>query len=145
MSDVVIPDSAAIADAMLKRIGELLREHDAANAGKPAPAFPFRLASYFANEAPDGAKPQYAQVAEEHRHFPDVFPLYFGPVAPSCAGDATRLSAERIADLWNGMPGGHDGFCKQWGYQQFARAVEDEVRANILATPALRIASGEPT
>jgi hypothetical protein len=31
------------------------------------------------------------------------------------------------------MPGGHDGFYKQWGYQQFAQVLEDEVRATLLA------------
>ena len=34
-----------------------------------------------------------------------------------------NLSNEQINEIWNGMPGGFEGFCKQWGFQQFARAV----------------------
>lgn len=131
MNETAIPDSSAIADAMLKRTGELLREHDAAKVGKPAASAPFRLAAYFANEAPDGAKPQYAQVAEEFHHFPDVFPLYFGSPDSPGANEPMRLTPERVSELWNGMPGGHAGFLKQWGYMQFVRAVEAEVRATL--------------
>ncbi|MFM0432300.1 hypothetical protein PQQ75_25040 [Paraburkholderia aspalathi] len=120
---------------MLKRVGELLREHDATKAGKPSANSPFRLASYFANEAPDGATPHYSQVAEEFSHFPDVFPLYFGPTDSPSVEQPARLTRERISEIWEGMPGGFAGFCKQWGYQQFAQAVEDEVRATFLAPP----------
>lgn len=33
------------------------------------------------------------------------------------------LTDEQITEIWNGMPGGPGGFRKQWGYQQFAKAV----------------------
>lgn len=33
------------------------------------------------------------------------------------------LTNEQIEAIWNGMPGGHDGFCKRWGYIQFANEV----------------------
>lgn len=178
MNDTAIPDSNAIADAMLNRTGEILREQKesfpalkplavkvvdtltsigqlvctvtdqksldalteqlkaAVEAGKSRPAPVLRLASYFANEAPEGMTPRYAEVAEEFRGDPDVHPLYFAPADPCAVERAARLTPERISDLWNGMPGGHDGFCKQWGYQQFAEAVEDEVRATLLAAPS---------
>ncbi|NPT59690.1 hypothetical protein [Paraburkholderia elongata] len=48
--------------------------------------------------------------------------------------DPARLTPERISELWNGMPGGYAGFLKQWGYMQFARAVEAEVRATLPTT-----------
>ncbi|MFM0163922.1 hypothetical protein PQR39_26345 [Paraburkholderia sediminicola] len=136
MNEIAILNSSAIADAMLKRVGELLREHDAAKAGEPGGNSPFRLASYFANEAPEGAKPQYAQVAEEFSHFPDVFPLYFGPSDSIHAELPARLIPDRVTELWNGM-GGYDAFCKAWGYIQFAQVVEDEVRAALFAALGL--------
>jgi hypothetical protein len=139
MNETAIPDSSAIADAMLKRTGELLREHDAANVGKPGAFTPFRLAAYFANEAPAGAKPRYAQVAEEFHHFPDVFPLFFGSLNSRLDAGPARLTPERISELWNGMPGGHAGFLKQWGYMQFARAIEAELRATLLADSLLTV------
>lgn len=144
MDNTVIPDSAAIADAMLKRVGELLREHDAAKVGKPSVNSPFRLASYFANEAPDGAKPHYSQVAEEFSHFPDVFPLYFAPTDSPSVEQPARLTRDRISEIWEGMPGGFAGFCKQWGYQQFAQAIEDEVRTTLLAAMGLRETDEQP-
>lgn len=127
--NTAIPDSSAIADAMLKRTGEVLREQ---KAGATVP----RLASYFQNEAPEGAPPRYSEVEKQFFADPDVFPLYFGPADPRAVEQAARLTPERISELWNGMPGGCSGFLKQWGYQQFAEAVEDEVRATLLAAPS---------
>lgn len=177
--NTAIPDSSAIADAMLKRTGEILREQKEPSAtlkplaekvvdtlasigqlvctvsdqksldalteqlraaievGKGRATPVLRLASYFANEAPEGATPRYAEVAEEFRGDPDVHPLYFGPADPHAIENSARLTPERISDLWNGMPGGCAGFLKQWGYMQFARAVEAEVRATLLADALL--------
>jgi hypothetical protein len=54
--------------------------------------------------------------------------------APADASDeAPELTSARITELWDGMPGGGAGFMKQWGYYQFAQAVEDEVRALLAA------------
>lgn len=187
MNETAIPDSSAIAAAMLKRTGETLREQKeafpalkplaekivdtlttigqlvctvsdqqsldaltaqlkaAVEAGKSRPAPVLRLASYFANEAPEGATPRYAEVSEEFRGDPDVHPLYFGPADPRAIERAARLTPERISDLWNGMPGGCAGFMKQWGYYQFARAIEDEVRATLLAIPPQSSPLGEPS
>jgi len=174
MNETTIPDSNAIAGAMLKRTGEIIREQRAADpaqhaladkvistltrlrlpgwilidstsldalAGllkaaeaekaKPAPAL--RLASYFANEAPEGEKPRYAEVGKEFHGDPDVYPLYFAPSDSHFINEPARLTLARISELWNGMPGGRDGFLKQWGYCQFAEAVEAEVRATLLA------------
>ena len=36
------------------------------------------------------------------------------------------LKAEKIDSIAESMPGGLDGFLKHWGWQQFARAIEDE-------------------
>ncbi|WP_063807072.1 hypothetical protein [Burkholderia ubonensis] len=33
------------------------------------------------------------------------------------------LTDEQITEVWEGMPGGREGFRKQWGYWQFARAL----------------------
>lgn len=38
------------------------------------------------------------------------------------------ITNERIDAIAESMPGGMDGFLKGWGWQQFARAIEDEVR-----------------
>lgn len=143
MNETVIPDSTAIADAMLKRIGEVLRDRAAAKEVKSEATPPMRLASYFANEAPDGAKPHYSQVAEEFSHFPDVFPLYFTTSDPRVANVPARLTRERVSELWDGM-GGYAEFCKQWGYQQFAQAIEDEVRTTLLAAMGLRETDEQP-
>jgi hypothetical protein len=40
-------------------------------------------------------------------------------------GDYVELGVGQIADIWNGMPGGHEGFLKEWGYMQFSRALEE--------------------
>jgi hypothetical protein len=183
--NTAIPDSNAIAGAMLKRTGEILREQKdvfpalkplaetvvetlasigqlvctvsdqrsldalteqlraAIEAGKGRPAPVLRLASYFANEAPEGMTPRYAEVAEEFRGDPDVHPLYFGPADPHAVEQVARISSERISELWNGMPCGCAGFMKQWGYYQFAQAVEAEVRATLLAA-SVATASDEP-
>ena len=136
MSETAIPDSNAIADAMLKRTGEILREQRVSA---------LRLASYFSNEAPEGEKPRYAEVGEQYHGDSDVFPLYFAPADSRALNNPADLTAERISELWNGMPGGCSGFMRQWGYLQFARAVEAEVRAILLATHPQSIASGEPS
>lgn len=39
-----------------------------------------------------------------------------------------RLTESRIREIWNAMPGGFKGFLVDWGYMQFARAVESAVR-----------------
>jgi hypothetical protein len=39
-----------------------------------------------------------------------------------------RLTESRIGEIWNAMPGGFKGFLVDWGYMQFARAVESAVR-----------------
>ena len=36
------------------------------------------------------------------------------------------LTNEQISAIAEGMPGGIDGFCKGWGWQQFAKAIESE-------------------
>lgn len=40
-----------------------------------------------------------------------------------------RLTEVRIGEIWNAMPGGHKGFLVEWGYMQFARAIEDAIRS----------------
>lgn len=35
------------------------------------------------------------------------------------------LSEEKIKEIWNSMPDGHDGFLKSWGYVQFAQCVAE--------------------
>jgi hypothetical protein len=186
MSETAKPNSSAIADAMLKRTGEILREQNdafpalkpltekvvdaltsigqmvctvgdrksldslteqlkaAIELGKGRPAPILRLASYFANESPEGMTPHYVEVAEEFRGDPDVHPLYFGPADPRAVERSERITPERISELWNGMPGGYEGFLKQWGYQQFAQVVEAEVRATLCAGPSPTTVSDEP-
>lgn len=136
MNETAIPDSSVIADAMLTCARETLRTQ----MGAPYPVAKtpvLRFASYFANEAPEGEKPRYAEVGQEFAGDADVFPLYFGPANPLSIDSAPRVSPERISELWNSMPGGCAGFMKQWGYYQFAQAVEDEVRATLLAAVPL--------
>jgi hypothetical protein len=41
---------------------------------------------------------------------------------------AERLTESRIGEIWHAMPGGDKGFMVDWGYMQFARAVETAVR-----------------
>jgi len=38
-----------------------------------------------------------------------------------------RLTEVQISDIWNAMPGGHKGFLKEWGYMQFAKAIEEAI------------------
>jgi hypothetical protein len=53
-----------------------------------------------------------------------------------------RMTDETIDDLFNTMPGGVQGFCREWGYRQFARQViefsieesENRVRDEMLST-----------
>ncbi|MFM0226104.1 hypothetical protein [Paraburkholderia dipogonis] len=135
MNETAIPDSSAIADAMLKRTGETLREQkqastahetfaekvistlkslgapemlisgqrslDAINAlikaaevEKSKPVSLLRLASYFQNEAPEGATPRYSEVEKQFHGDPDVFPLFFGEKQPP---------AERPAPILKGI------------------------------------------
>ncbi|MCA8481749.1 hypothetical protein LGN35_27870 [Burkholderia multivorans] len=55
-----------------------------------------------------------------------------GNAAPSPADErATRLSDAEIDMIAESMPGGLTSFMKQWGWRQFARAVEDEVILNV--------------
>ncbi|QGZ66410.1 hypothetical protein [Paraburkholderia acidisoli] len=42
------------------------------------------------------------------------------------------MTNDEIAAIWNGMPGGYDGFCKTWGFIQFARRILEV--ANIQST-----------
>ncbi|WP_254214287.1 hypothetical protein [Burkholderia multivorans] len=52
--------------------------------------------------------------------------------APSPADErAARLDDADIDTIAESMPGGLDSFIKQWGWRQFARAVEDEVILNV--------------
>lgn len=53
------------------------------------------------------------------------YDLYAASVDPR-----SPISDAQIIKVWEGMPGGADGFRKQWGYLQFARAIlaESEVR-----------------
>ncbi|WP_070106461.1 hypothetical protein [Burkholderia plantarii] len=44
---------------------------------------------------------------------------------------AARLDDADIDTIAESMPGGLDSFMKQWGWRQFARAVEDEVVLNV--------------
>ncbi|MCL4651595.1 hypothetical protein [Burkholderia multivorans] len=44
---------------------------------------------------------------------------------------AARLDDADIDTIAESMPGGLDSFIKQWGWRQFARAVEDEVILNV--------------
>ncbi|MDN7671297.1 hypothetical protein QZM22_01870 [Burkholderia oklahomensis] len=44
---------------------------------------------------------------------------------------AARLDDADIDTIAESMPGGLDSFMKQWGWRQFARAVEDEVILNV--------------
>jgi hypothetical protein len=43
------------------------------------------------------------------------------------AAMAATVTDEQIQAVWQSMPGGPDGFRKQWGFMQFARAVLDLV------------------
>jgi hypothetical protein len=187
MNEAIAPNATAIADAMLKHTGEILRgrvavapaqkpfaDHvidtlksigapgmmisgqrslDAINAllkmaeiEQAKPAIVPRLAAHFVNDAPEGATPHFSQVGARFAEESDVFPLYFAPHESTSGDGAARLSTARISELWNGMPGGHGGFCKQWGYYQFAQAVEDEVRKSVLAAPfpIIHAQIGEP-
>lgn len=66
-----------------------------------------------------------------------------------CAGDVPAAAGEQVARLDDAdidtiaesMPGGLGSFMKQWGWRQFARAVEDEVVLNVSRAP--RGASGQ--
>jgi hypothetical protein len=47
-------------------------------------------------------------------------------IADEMRADAERsrnVTDEQIQAVWEAMPGGPDGFRKQWGFNQFARAV----------------------
>ncbi|MBY4831739.1 DUF550 domain-containing protein [Burkholderia dolosa] len=44
---------------------------------------------------------------------------------------AARLDDADIDTIAESMPGGLDSFIKQWGWRQFARAIEDEVIINV--------------
>lgn len=37
------------------------------------------------------------------------------------------MTDDQITAIWNSMPGGHAGFYKEWGYQQFARKLLEAV------------------
>mgnify|MGYP001551719809 FL=1 len=185
MNDVITPNANAIADAMLKRSTEILRQQaatvparetladlvistlktigapsmmisgqkslDAINvllkateAEKAKISAPLRIASYFVNDAPSSAKPHYAQVGNAFSDDAGVFPLYFDPVDLLEVKPVERITTERISALWDGMPGGCAGFMRQWGYTQFARAVENEVRATLLAALGPRESETRP-
>lgn len=45
------------------------------------------------------------------------------------------LSDDEIRGIWESMPGGHEGWLKYFGYQQFARAVERRVVAPPMQSP----------
>ncbi|WP_186234216.1 hypothetical protein [Burkholderia gladioli] len=52
--------------------------------------------------------------------------------APATADElAAKLDDADIDTIAESMPGGLDSFMKQWGWRQFARAVEDEVVLNV--------------
>ncbi|WP_244128041.1 hypothetical protein [Burkholderia gladioli] len=54
------------------------------------------------------------------------------PQAPATAGErAARLDDADIDTIAESMPGGLGSFMKQWGWRQFARAIEDEVLLNV--------------
>jgi hypothetical protein len=49
------------------------------------------------------------------------------------------LTDEQIVSVWQGMPGGPEGWLRQFGFLQFARAIEAEVRAALSQpSPAVR-------
>lgn len=60
------------------------------------------------------------------------------PHAVAGKGEVPRLDADEICAIWNSMPGGPANWLKGWGYQQFAKAIEDEVLLNVerAASPA---------
>jgi len=59
------------------------------------------------------------------------------PVAQSTAGAAKgELSDEAIDEVWDAMPGGADGWLKQFGYFQFARAIARHVLVRVAASMA---------
>ncbi len=70
------------------------------------------------------------------------FYLESGEGEPTMADErAARLDDADIDAIAESMPGGLDSFLKQWGWRQFARAVEDEV---VLNGPRVqRAASGQ--
>lgn len=54
------------------------------------------------------------------------------PQEPATADErAAKLDDADIDTIAESMPGGLDSFMKQWGWRQFARAVEDEVVLNV--------------
>ncbi|MDN7951805.1 hypothetical protein QZM74_18960 [Burkholderia multivorans] len=57
---------------------------------------------------------------------------------------AARLDDADIDTIAESMPGGLDSFIKQWGWRQFARAVEDEVILNVARAVASSEASRAP-
>lgn len=54
-----------------------------------------------------------------------------------------RLTTEDIDIIWQGMPGGPAAWLKAWGYQQFAKAVEDEVFQRAVEASRPAATSGE--
>lgn len=42
------------------------------------------------------------------------------------------MTNDEIEAIWNSMPGGYDGFCKTWGFIQFAHRILEA--ANIQST-----------
>lgn len=42
-----------------------------------------------------------------------------------CPKHPQGVTAAQIDSIVNGMPGGIDGFLKEWGWQQFAQAIEE--------------------
>lgn len=54
--------------------------------------------------------------------------LLAGASAAPQTVEHASLTDERIVEVWNSMPGGPDGWLRQFGFLQFARAVEAAVR-----------------
>lgn len=91
----------------------------------PAADAQARPVAHFLNDARAGAPHHYTQVALEFIGTEGVFPLYEHPAA---ANGKTLYDAlgeqriDRIADtVIRGMEGGIRGFCRTWGWQDFAR------------------------
>jgi hypothetical protein len=51
---------------------------------------------------------------------------------------AETISDEQIQAVWQSMPGGPDGFRKQWGFNQFARAILELVAYDQIEHPSTR-------
>ncbi|MGS1028796.1 hypothetical protein [Burkholderia glumae] len=120
-----MPAQAVAADgAAMGKPSEIERVIEERNdAWAATEAFETDLAEILGTEPGSGAR---------DRIYEAIVSLKRAAVSPATADErAARLDDADIDAIAESMPGGLGSFMKQWGWRQFARAVEDEVVLNV--------------